>query len=328
MSSLTISVALCTHNGADYVREQVESILRQTVPASEIVLSDDASTDDTVAIVEAAVAGWTDPKPELVVIRNATPLGVIGNFEQATLACTGDLIALSDQDDLWRRDKLEVFDALFAQRPTLLLAHSDATLVSGDLTPLRHSLLESLEATAKERRELVDGESYRTFVRRNLATGATVVFRRSLLAQAVPFSPEWIHDEWLAIIAAFLDSTMLIDDELIDYRQHGKNQIGAEKPDLAYKVGKLAEPRGERNRWLVARAEDLLERIELLQPAVAPARLEFARRNLLHEQRRMALPRTRVFRIPAIVAGLLSGRYLTYSRGLIDVARDLVQPAR
>lgn len=328
MSSLTISVALCTHNGADYVREQVQSILRQTVPASEIVLSDDASKDDTVAIVEETVAGWTDPKPELVVIRNTSPLGVIANFEQATLACTGDLIALSDQDDVWRRDKLELFEALFTQRPTLLFAHSDATLVSGDLTPLRHSLLESLEATARERRELVDGRSYRTFVRRNLATGATVVFRRSLLAQAVPFSSEWIHDEWLAIVAAFLDATMLIDDELIDYRQHGKNQIGAEKPDLAYKVGKLAESRGERNRQLVARAENLIERLELLRPAVTPARIEFARRKLLHEQRRMALPQTRVFRIPAIALGVLSGRYSRYSRGFIDVARDLVQPAR
>ncbi|MBX3099102.1 MAG: glycosyltransferase family 2 protein [Salinibacterium sp.] len=328
MSSLTISVALCTHNGATYVREQVESILRQTVPASEIVLSDDASTDDTVAIVEATVADWLDPKPELVVIRNATALGVVANFEQAVLACTGDLIALSDQDDVWRRDKLEVVEPVFEAHPALLLVHSDATLVDGDLNPLRHSLLESLEATTKERRELVDGQSFRTFLRRNLVTGATVVFRRELLEKAVPFSPRWIHDEWLAIIAACLDSTLLIDDELIDYRQHGKNQIGAEKPTFAYKLGKLVEPRGERNLHLVERAEDLLERVELLQPAVSPDRVELARRNLLHQRRRQAVPRTRVLRIPAVAAGLLSGRYSTFSRGLIDVARDLVQPAR
>jgi glycosyltransferase involved in cell wall biosynthesis len=322
-----VSVALCTFNGADYIAAQVESILRQDHPADEIVLSDDASSDDTVAIVERIVADWVGPRPRLLVIRNASPLGVIANFEQATTACTGDLIALCDQDDVWRRDKLALFVALFNSRPGLPFAHSDATLVTEDLEPLKHSLLQSLEISAKERQELVDGRSYRAFIRRNLATGATAVFRRSLLEYAIPFPEEWIHDEWLAIIAASLSSTMLIDDELVDYRQHDNNQIGAQKPDLRYKFRKLIEPREERNAHLVDRASVLVERLELLGPAVRRERLQFARRNLAHELMRLGLPRHRLLRVPSIAGGYLSGRYTTFSRGLIDVARDLVQPA-
>lgn len=328
MATPSVSVALCTHNGAAFVREQVESILGQTVPVTEVVLSDDASTDETVAIVEAAVGAWPAPRPRLTVIRNSPALGVVANFEQAVLACTGDLIALSDQDDVWLPDKLERFVELFAAEPDLLLAHSDATLVTADRTPIPGSLLESLEATAVERRQLVDGRSFHALIRRNLVTGATVVFRRILLDSAAPFPRTWVHDEWLAIVAAALSRTVLIDDSLIEYRQHGGNQIGASAPTLAYKLGKLREPRSDRNRSLVARSVDLVERLEQLGPAIDPGRLVHARAKLAHERRRLALPSVRVARLPGVAAAVVAGRYGRFSRGILDAARDLVQPAR
>jgi len=318
MSAPSISVALCTHNGARYVGEQVATILRQTVPVSQIVLSDDASTDDTVAIVEAAVAG---SGVELVVLRNEPALGVVANFEQATAACTGDLIALSDQDDVWHDDKLERILAAFG--PGVLLVHSDATLVDGDLVPLPSTLLGSLEATPAERRELADGRSFDTFLRRNLVTGATAALRRELLETARPFPPSWVHDEWLAIVAAAVSRTHLVDERLVDYRQHGGNQIGAVKPTLRYKVGKLLEPRDRRNDGLVERADVLVGRIA----AVAPGRLPAARAKLAHERFRQGLPRVRVLRLLPGLGAVLAGRYGRYSRGLQDALRDVVQPA-
>jgi len=320
MSAPTISVALCTHNGASYVREQVESILRQSRPVGEIVLSDDASTDDTVAIVEEAVAG---SGVDLVVLRNSPALGVVANFEQATAACTGDLIALCDQDDVWRADKLQELLGVIAQGA--LLVHSDARLVDENLVALPDTLLDSLEATPGERRELVDGRSFDTFLRRNLVTGATVLFRASLLESARPFPPSWIHDEWLAVIAATVGSTRLSGLPLIDYRQHGGNQIGAQKPTLGYKIGKLLEARSDRNASLVARATVLVERLESLG---ADARhLDLARRKLAHDTFRQKLPRVRVLRLPGIVGAVLAGRYSRFSRGIRDAARDLLQPA-
>lgn len=322
MSTPSISVALCTHNGARYVREQVASILAQTVPVAQIVLSDDASTDDTVAIVEAAVAG---SGVELVVLRNSPALGVVANFEQAAAACTGDLIALSDQDDVWRDDKLATIVGAFAAAPDARLVHSDADLVDQHLAPLPDSLLRSLEMTAREHRELQDGRSFATFLRRNLVTGATAVLRRELLEHARPFPASWVHDEWLAVVAAGLSRTQLVDDRLVLYRQHGANQIGAVTPTLRYKLGKLVEPRTDRNDRLVERARVLLERLETLP--VAADRLESARRKLAHERFRSGLPRVRVLRAPAVVGAVIAGRYGNYSRGIRDALRDVLQPA-
>ncbi len=319
MATPTISVALCTHNGARYVREQVESILRQTYPVTEIVLSDDASTDDTVAVVESAVAG---SGVALVVIRNSPALGVVANFEQATAACTGDYIALCDQDDVWMPSKLaELVGSLIAGA---MLVHSDAVLVDQYLVPVG-ALLDSLEATPAERRELTDGRSYSTFLRRNLVTGATVLFRRELLESARPFPRSWVHDEWLAIVAAAQGFTHLHWLPLIQYRQHGGNQIGAVKPTLGYKIGKLLEPRTNRNASLVERATALVERLETLD--IAPDRLALARGKLAHERSRNSLPRVRLLRVPPIVAAVIAGRYSRFSRGLMDAARDLLQPA-
>src|SRR4051812_21689758 len=126
MASARVSVALCTHNGAAFIAEQLESIAGQRPAPAEIVLSDDASADDTVAIARAVMA--EHPGIDFRVLENRPALGVTGNFERAVAACTGDLVALSDQDDLWHDGRLALVSAIFASRPELLLLHSDARL--------------------------------------------------------------------------------------------------------------------------------------------------------------------------------------------------------
>jgi len=321
-----VSVALCTHNGAKFVCAQVESILRQSVPVSEIVLSDDASTDDTVAIAERTVAEWPSPRPELVTIRNPKALGVVANFDQATSRCSGELIALCDQDDLWHREKIALSIEALGRLDGVSLVHTDAQLIAEDGHVLPSTLLGSLETTPREKRQLQGSSSFAALIKRNLVTGATTVFRSSLLAHASPFPPEWIHDEWLAILASAVDSTYLIDERLLDYRQHGGNQIGARKPTLADKLRKIGEPRQDRNRHLLARAEILVARIDALGALVRPARRELAVGKLAHDRARLALPRTRILRILPIAGGVVGGHYRRYSRGLRDALRDLAQP--
>lgn len=321
----TVSVALCTHNGARYVAEQVTSILAQTSPVAEIVLSDDASTDDTVAVVESVVASWPGARPALLVLRNPVALGVVANFEQATRACTGELIALCDQDDVWHPDKVASIVREFASRPDLALVHTDAALVDGTGVRLPGALLASLDARKSELREIHAGDGFRALLRRNLVTGATAVFRGSLLAVASPFPPHWVHDEWLAIVAAATARIDLVERELIDYRQHDSNQIGARKLTTRQKFARLGEPRSERNRRLVQRALELHDRLTAL--AVAPQVMALASGKLEHERFREALPRTRAARILPVVGAAARGQYARYSRGAIDVARDLLQPA-
>jgi glycosyltransferase involved in cell wall biosynthesis len=320
----SVSVALCTHNGARFVEEQVRSILGQSVPPVEIVLSDDASTDDTVARVVALV----EPSGvRLTVLSNVPALGVTRNFEQAILACTGEIIALSDQDDVWHPDRLERVLGRFAADPGLLLLHGDAVLVDERGEPLRHTLFESLEVSDDEITEIEQGRAFAALLRRNLVTGATAVFRRALVDAAVPFPAAWVHDEWLAVIAATIGRVGVTRERLVDYRQHGANEIGAQKRSLTGKVRRLLEPRTERNARLEARAAALVARLESWGSAVRPEMMESARAKLRHEIVRNSLPRNRVFRVGRVVNEARAGGYALYGRGTQDVARDLLQSA-
>jgi glycosyltransferase involved in cell wall biosynthesis len=321
----SVSVALCTHNGELYIEEQLRSILAQTVPPCEVVVSDDASTDRTLKIVDDVWRALPNA-PRLIVLPNTTALGVTANFEQAVSVCTGDLIALSDQDDVWVPGRLEAVIAKFESQSGLNLVFSDARLVTETGEPLGFSLFEALEISAADLTAMRSGDAFATLLRRNLVTGATVVFRRTLLKDAAPFPPTWVHDEWLAIIAAATGEVDWTPQELVDYRQHGANQIGVTAPTLRYKVGRVLEPRGERNRLLALRTSALLERLTAL--GVRQPLVELTRGKSAHETFRASLPGNRILRILPVLTEALTGNYRRFSsRGRADVIRDLVQPA-
>lgn len=329
MADARISVALGTRNGGAYVARQVASILNQRPAPLELVVGDDDSSDDTLAVIERVHADARAADPALPttlrIIRRSPALGVTANFAATLAACEGDLIALSDQDDEWMPGKLAALAAAFDADPGLLLAHSDARLVDGDGQPLGLTLLDALEATPGERAGLVAGDALPVLLRRNLVTGATVMLRRSLLEAALPIPGEWVHDEWLAAVAAATGRVRLVPESLIDYRQHGANQIGARRPTLADKLARLREPRAGRAARLARRAALLAERGRALGVAADAQTQLDAKAD--HEARRARLPRLRIARVPAVVAGAVSGRYGRYSRGAMDVLRDLATPA-
>ena len=317
----TVSVALCTHNGERFILEQLRSILRQTELPTQIVLSDDASTDATVALVQREVDDHLGDPIELVVLRNEPALGVTANFAQAVAACTGELVALSDQDDSWLPDRVETMVDSFLADASLTLLFSDAQLVDGAGEPLRDTLFASIRFTAGEQREVHAGEALTTLLRRNVVTGATVMFRRSLLEAALPFPSSWVHDEWLAIIAAITGRVDFLPLQLIEYRQHGGNQIGARKPTLRDKIGRVTESRTARNARLSARAQALVDR-----GGYPPEIATLVAQKAAHEQRRQRYPAARLLRLGPVLRTALSGDYGRYGRGRYDVVRDLLQP--
>lgn len=326
----TISVALCTFNGERFIREQIQSILAQTRLPDELIVSDDASGDNTVALVEEMVAAFNAsavPRSiSLRVLRNKASLGVTRNFEQAIVATTGDLIVLCDQDDKWMPTRVAVALAQFESRPELLLLFGNARLVDASGGLFRGSLFGALGVTIRERNEIRSGDALVALLGRNLVTGATTMFRRELLASALPFPVEWVHDEWLAVVAAATGVIDFVDDELIDYRQHGSNEIGAQKLSLAARLRKLREPREERNRRLVARASVLEDR--LVTFGTAATSLDRSREKTAHEKARLDLPANHLRRLPPVLREAAKGRYSRYGRGSQDVLRDLVQPSR
>lgn len=321
----TVAVALCTHNGARFLREQLESILDQSAPPQQLVLSDDASSDGTVELAESIMAE-RGGGIRFTVLRNDPPLGVARNFEQAALAATTDLVALCDQDDVWHPERLQTMVARFEAQPELMLLHGDARLVDGDGVPLGHTVFEALEATDWELDSIAGGRAFDVFVRRTLAVGATTLFRRSLLERAAPFGVGWVHDEWLAIMAASIGGASVSVERmpLLDYRQHGGNQIGVRKLSLRGKVGRLLEGRRERNERMLAAAEVMVQRIDGLE--VPDAIRRRAHDKLQHERVRSSLPKAQPLRMLPVLREWRTGRYATCGRGLPDAVRDLVQP--
>jgi glycosyltransferase involved in cell wall biosynthesis len=326
---LEVSVALCTHNGARFLREQVRSICLQTLPPVEIVLSDDASSDGSVDAVRAAVAECAAERPgrpvALRIFENATALRVVKNFEQAIGACRSELIALSDQDDVWMPDRLARMVPAFERDENLLLLHTDARLVDAQRRDLGQSLFHALEVTPSELDRIHAGRAFDVFLRRNLVTGATTVFRRSLLEAALPLPVEWVHDEWLGIVASAIGRVDLLAQPLIDYRQHESNQIGARRDTFAAKVRKALASRGRTHIDRAIKAEILLARLRQLEDRVSQEILEKVRSKIEHQRFRAALPASRLARCLPIFREAMTGRYDKFGRGFRGVVRDLFE---
>ncbi|MTA32974.1 MAG: glycosyltransferase, partial [Actinobacteria bacterium] len=146
-----VSVVICTYNGEKYLRAQLETILQQTRVPSEIILSDDGSSDGTLALARTVLGGRSDLS--VVVTTRDAPLGPAGNFSSALGLATSPLIALADQDDLWHPKKLERLGQVLEQDETALLVHSDAALVN-ESGQRMDSLSHALAMTRSERRAL------------------------------------------------------------------------------------------------------------------------------------------------------------------------------
>lgn len=316
-----VGVALCTYEGERYVGEQLSSILAQDPAPAEIIVGDDGSSDRTVEIVTQTVAG-TVP---LTVLPGAGRLGVTKNFERTVSAVSAPLVALSDQDDVWHPERLDRLVRIFDDE-SVLLVHTDARLVDSNGTPLGRTLFQDLEVSPEELRLEASRRPLDAFIRRNLATGATVVFRRSLVEAALPFPEDWVHDEWLATLAAALGQVRAVAEPTIDYRLHGANQIGVAAPTLRYKLSRVFEPRGDRNAVLARRFTQLAVRLEEL--GADESVCATARAKARFEDQRAALPRWRWRRLLRVLRLARSGGYTRYaSRGRADIVRDLVQPA-
>ena len=126
---MKISIALATYNGTRYLREQLDSFVAQSRPPDELVITDDNSTDDTISIIKS----FASQAPfEIRYSVNEKNIGYTANFERAIQQCTGDLIFLSDQDDIWLPEKIARIEAEFEQNPAALLIMCDALLVYAD----------------------------------------------------------------------------------------------------------------------------------------------------------------------------------------------------
>jgi glycosyltransferase involved in cell wall biosynthesis len=211
-----VSIALATFNGAQFLEEQLDSLLGQTFTDLEIVISDDRSDDRTPEILQSYASRYPDT---IRLHLHDTNVGYVRNFERCLQACNGDAILLCDQDDVWEPDKVAVLLDTLRTRGDLLV-YSDAILVDTDNQQIHPSLWEHLGL-----RDI--GDNRAGLYLRNAVTGCTCILERKLLSLALPIPGGFpVHDWWLAYVALQYGGLSRLDRRLTRYRQHAGNALG------------------------------------------------------------------------------------------------------
>lgn len=314
----SLSVALCTCQGASFIDAQLESIATQSRLPDELVVVDDASDDATPALVEAFARRAPFP---VHLERNATRLGVAANFTRAIGRCTGELIATCDQDDVWHPDRLARAESAFGS-PEVLVAFSDADLVDAEVNSLGRTLWHSVDFTTADRTAFARGDALAVLLGKLVVTGATMTVRAEFARAALPPAEGWIHDEWLAVMAALSGTLVPIADPLVRYRQHAGNQIGAGRSDVAALAARgLAGGRRERVRAQLAKWEALRARVP---GSVAPEKLAQLDARIDHLRVRAELASGLVPRLRTVLGEWRGGGYATGARGNWSALQDLL----
>lgn len=219
----SVSIVMATYNGARYIDEQFKSLVGQTFKPLEIIISDDASNDETVDKVYELSREVNDIG--IKIIRNASPLGFRDNFLRASMDAQGDFIAFCDQDDIWDKTKLEKCSNYFYDDNIAMITHAAYTI--DEKSTRIGSFNQGIESTCV--RPPLCYDPWMTFY------GFSIVFRRDLLNIADIHNrfidyivPAWpiAHDRWIMFLAQMVGSTVEISDKLVGYRQHPNNLFG------------------------------------------------------------------------------------------------------
>lgn len=216
-----ISVCMATYNGGKYIKEQIDSILPQLGENDELVVSDDGSKDNTFSIIES----YGDERIKL--LYNHGKHGFVGNFENALKQCKGDFIFLSDQDDIWKENKVSV---VMGKLKDYSLVIHDAEIVDGEGISKGFTYSSGMHHSS----------SFLMNLWKTRWLGCCMAFRREVLNYCLPF-PNKIegHDYWIGMMGMLKFRYLFMPDVLICYRRHGGNvsPSGEKSPNsLFYKI--------------------------------------------------------------------------------------------
>lgn len=217
---MKISVALCSYNGAKYIKEQLDSILSQTSNIEEIIICDDISTDGTWEILKNYQNNFSE---KIKIFQNTERLGVMFNFQQALMKCTGDIILLSDQDDIWLTNKAEFFDSYFIENKGIDLLFSNAEIFDETAKITHLSLFDLLNFNTKTQAAFNCGFGLEMSELLGRVSGFTIGVRKSFVQKCLPFLKDYeyfIHDKQLVLCAIQKGTIAFTSECLTKYRIH------------------------------------------------------------------------------------------------------------
>lgn len=322
MTGRRLSIALCTYNGEAYLAEQLGSIAAQRRLPDELIVCDDRSNDGTLGILDAFARNSSFP---VHIHENAANVGSNKNFEKAILLCTGDIIALADQDDFWLPEKLSRIADAFDGNPHAGVVFSNAAVVDRNLNPLGITLWERFEFTRKRKRQFDSGNAWRVLLDRQMVTGATMAFRKGFTDKIVPFPSSWIHDAWIAFIMSLCAEMVYIDEPLVQYREHPGQQLGARRKKAVLTARAVF---GDNSGLYVRefrRYSQGHRRLKKLRSTLPDydGKIKAIRDRVVYYYSRSHMPKEKRKRVFAVAANLCSLRYHRYSNGFLSAAKDL-----
>jgi glycosyltransferase involved in cell wall biosynthesis len=206
-----VSVCMAAFNGGKYIEIQLRSILSQLGTADEVVIVDDCSHDDTVA----RIRGMQDRRIHL--IQHTANQGVVATVEDALRLAKGDILFLSDDDDIWAETKVRRFLEVFHDSPDVQIVTSRVRLIDENGNPYTDDRI-------TRKGHFLAGFWWNVY--KNHYQGSAMAIRASLLEQVLPFpvQPPFLHDAWIGTRNAIVGGkTGFIEEELLFYRRHSNN---------------------------------------------------------------------------------------------------------
>lgn len=320
---MRFSIAMTTYNGERYLEAQLDSFRQQTVLPDEIVVCDDGSIDHTMDILGRFARAAPFP---VHVHRNSRRLGYTANFGRAIRKAQGDVILLSDQDDFWLPNKIQVVGETFKTTTGVSVVINDAELTDGTLRPL---------GVTKLGQTLSAGLGSESFI-----TGCCTTLSAALCPLLFPIPKDhFVHDAWIHAIGRTLGCRQIVRRTLQYYRRHGQNVSQAltsritpvSSRDVMKYYG-LKDSRlacAERLACLKILRERLVERRLEAERLVGQVGLESALCRLERErsvvQGRARLLETSRFVRPLAAWRLFQGGGYEYFSGWRSLAKDLIQ---
>lgn len=229
-----ISIAMATYSGEKYLREQLDSILAQTITDWELIICDDCSKDSTVEILTS----YQEQDDRIKIFVNEKNLGFKKNFEKAIGLCSGDYIALADQDDIWHENHLEV---LYNEIEEHFLVCSNVSLIDSSGRSLHKNLKPNNYYVSSNREE-----QFLQLLHNNYVQGCTTLFKRELLQFILPI-PDYAeyHDYWIAFVASLYGNLKYIPETTLLYRRHESVVTGQHNRSRKQKIWDLFNTGGE-----------------------------------------------------------------------------------
>ncbi|MCI8276770.1 MAG: glycosyltransferase family 2 protein [Clostridia bacterium] len=218
-----IDILLATYNGETYLKEQLDSILNQTYSNFRILISDDNSEDSTKNIIEE----YAKKDNRIKFFFQERNLGVIANFEFLLKKVEAEFYMFSDQDDIWKENKIELSMKKILEE-NCDLVYTNLEVVDKDLNITYDSYwkLKGLEEKVKKY------NNFESLYLNNFITGCTMLSKSEFISEILPLPKESkyvLHDYWTALIVSQRGKISYIEEPLIKYRQHKKNSVGSKK---------------------------------------------------------------------------------------------------